>query len=48
MLLGMFRELLRADETAVFRDRKKLLRELERSLRETSLESETTESPLTS
>jgi len=43
MLLGTFRELLRADETAVFRDRKKLVRELERSLRETYLESEVSE-----
>lgn len=40
MLLGTFRQLLQEDEEAVFRDRKKLVRELERSLRQTYLESE--------
>jgi hypothetical protein len=44
MLLGTFRELLREDENAVFRDRKRLVRELERSLRRTHLESEVVDS----
>jgi hypothetical protein len=35
MLIGTFRQLLREDEETVFRDRKKLIRELERSLRAT-------------
>ena len=41
MLISTFRQLLKEDEEMVFRDRKKLARELEKSLRETYLESET-------
>jgi hypothetical protein len=46
MMLGAFRELLRADAEEAFRDRKRVARELERSLRSTYLESEVTEPPL--
>jgi hypothetical protein len=45
MLISTFRQLLKEDEEVVFRDRRKLVRELERSLRETYLESETIDMP---
>jgi hypothetical protein len=40
MLLSAFRDLLLEDETAVFRDRKKLARELEKGLRRVRMSSE--------
>ena len=43
MLISTFRQLLQENEEVVFRDRRKLVRELERSLREIYLESETSD-----